>query len=471
MKKQPRSSSALPRREFLKTAGAAAGFMVLPSYIAGQSPNTPSPSQRLNLAMVGVGGKGRSSLSMLQNENIVAFCDVDENSVQNGKKAKNGGQQFAEILARNEKRGARWFKDYRIMFEEMADQIDAVVITIPDHMHYPVARTALNLGKHVYCEKPLTHSVEEARQLRTVSEKKGLVTQMGNQGHSNEGARLAREWIQAGILGPVREVHSWTNRPIWPQGQGMPDHSKFIPVTPKGLDWDLWLGIADPRPYDSAYAPFKWRGYFDFGTGAFGDMACHILDPVYWSLDLGFPSEIEASSSPVSEVSFPQTSIVKYRFPQRGKLAPVDLNWYSGGMKPPLPAKLDGESRRFLRSQQNGSLYIGDDAILFTDTYAKSVRFLPKTKLREIRDRLPLKTIPRIKGSHQKDWLDAIRNGGNGCSNFSYSGPFTETVLLGPIAVRLQERLKLNPSEKRFTNSDAANKLLGKSYPDGWILG
>ena len=249
---------ALTRRSFLqKTTFATAASVAFPAIMRSQG-NGPAPHNKVNIALVGVGGQGRSPLRNLTTETYVAFCDVDDD------RAAETYTEFPDVPR---------FRDYREMFAQMGDKIDAVVITTPDHMHFPIAMTAIRLGKHVYVEKPLTHTVEEARLLTEAARKAGVITQMGNQDHSNEGTRLTREWIQAGVLGEVREIHSWTNRPVWPQGQPLPDHSKMIPVVPSTLDWNLWLGIADERPYDPAYLPFSWRGWWDFGCGAFGDMA------------------------------------------------------------------------------------------------------------------------------------------------------------------------------------------------------
>lgn len=444
--------------------------MVLPSFVAGQSKTANAPSQRLNIALVGVGGRGSAHLSALIDENIVALCDVDiaRAKPQLTNRSSEGDRNHVARIEQVEKKGAKWFADYREMLEEMGDEIDAVVVCTPDHMHYPIAMSAINRGKHVYVEKPLTHTVDEARLLMEAARKKGVITQMGNQGHSMEGVRLVKEWIQAGVIGEIREVHSWTNRPIWPQGINRPDHSKFIPVTPKTLHWDLWLGVADHEPYDPEIAHFNWRGFFPFGTGAFGDMACHIMDPAYYALEPGWPTAIEAFSTPTTDFSFPKASVVKYEFPSNGKRAAFDYTWYSGGLLPPRPKGLSMEDVQ--HGDTSGTYYIGDEGVMYTSTYGADVQILPLSRFQELRRKLPPKTIPRIKGSHQKHWADCIRDGGEPASNFDYASPFSEMVLLGPIAERLRTRLEIDPEKRRFKNSDEANALLTKEYPKGWIL-
>lgn len=457
----------LNRRAFVEKAGLGAGLLILPSFVAGQSKTQKAPSGRLNLALVGVSGKGRTHLLEIQDENVVALCDVDMDRVEAAKTRPNDGEQYRLALEKVEKKGARWFKDYREMFTQMGDQIDAVIIATPDHMHYPIAMTALNRGKHVYCEKPMTHTVQEAQNLTAAAKKAGVITQMGNQGQSNEGTRLVREWIQAGLIGPVREVHSWTNRPIWPQGLKTPDHKKGKPPVPPKLDWNLWLGVAEPRAYDPAYAPFSWRAWFDFGAGSLGDMACHIMNAGYWALDLDLPESVEAVCTPVTEASFPQSSMVTFQFPARKKMPAVTYYWYDGGLTPALPPGL-GELPKM--DPIGATVFVGDDGFLLSDCYSESVRILPEKKFNEVKSKLPKKTLTRVKGTHQREWLNAIRENRPACSDFSYAGPFTEMVLFGTIAQRVRTRLKLDPAKRRFRDSEEANRLMSKSYPSGWIL-
>lgn len=439
------------RRQFLKSASAAtAGALAFPALLRSQS--TQTPNNRLNVACIGVGGRGRAAVLGVADENIVAFCDVDE-----ARAAETYGQQ--PDVPR--------FRDYRRMFDQMGSWIDAVTISTPDHMHYPIAVAALSAGKHVFVEKPLTHTIEEARRLAQLARDKKVATQMGNQGHAGEGVRLLKEWIDAGVLGEVREVHSWTDRPgrWWPQG-GLkpPDHSKFIPVAPPTLDWDTWLGVAQPRDYDPAYVPFAWRGYWDFGTGALGDMGCHLLDGVHWALNLDAPSHIETISALHNTLTGPSASIVAFDFPARGSLPPLKLTWYDGGLMPPPPAEL-GENGVL---PDNGTLIVGSKATVLATLYYQSVRIIPDTKMQEIAPSFPAKTIPRVTGGPFAEWIRACKGGPAAGSNFDVSSRLTELCLLSNVAVRARRRLDWDSKAMRFTNHAAANALLTKSYRPGF---
>lgn len=435
----------------------AAATAVLPRVIQAQDETEPKApaileedTNKLRIACIGVGGRGWSAVDGCKQEKIVALCDVDDERAA----------RAYELVP-----DARRFKDYRVMLEEMGSEIDAVTISTPDHMHFAPALMAIRMGKHVLVEKPLTHTIWEARQLRIEAQKAGVITQMGNQGHANEGTRLVKEWIESGAIGPVHEVQYWTNRPIWPQGMDGPDHSKFIPVTPDTLDWNLWLGVATDRPYDPAYAPFKWRGFWDFGTGALGDMACHIMDASYWALDLGAPTSVEAISTPVNDVSAPQSSMVTYQFPARGSMPPVKATWYDGNLLPPACPHMDpGQSI----DQGGGVLIIGEKATIVTNTYAGTVRITPEATMQEVlRARLP-KKYPRIKGTHFEEWIEGCKGGPLPGSNFEYSGPFTETVLLGNLAIRTRRRLEWDSANMKVTNFPEANRFVTKDYRPGW---
>ena len=452
------------RRDFLKKAGLSTGLMAFPGILAAQSPGQETPLSRLNVAIVGVGGKGVSNLQSVKEENIIALCDVDMGRVN---EAMENDPEFAALLQDLEARGAKWYRDYREMLVDLGDRLDAVVISTPDHMHYPIALSAIRMGKHVYVEKPLTHTVEEARLLTMEAAKAGVVTQMGNQGHSNAATRLVKEWIEAGVIGPVREVHSWTNRPVWPQGQSLPDHSKMIPVVPDTLDWNLWLGIAEPRAYDPAYLPFGWRGWWDFGCGAFGDMACHIMDAPFWALQLDKPAAISSACTEVTEFSAPKASVVTYEFPARGKFPELVYKWYDGGLRPTLPDRL-AEWPQMVET--NGTFIIGEEAVMVVDTYGKSIRVLPDEKFSELRAVLPPKTLPRVKGGHMEEWLNAIRENRPASSDFSYAGPFTEMALLGNVAIRSGRRIQYDSDKMEITNFPEANRFLKKDYRPGWIL-
>jgi predicted dehydrogenase len=432
------------RRDFIKATSLASAAMAFPAILRSQSPNN-----KLNIACVGVGGRGWSAVDALRGENFVAFCDVDD------ARAAKAYEEFPSVQR---------FRDYRKMLDQLGNKIDAVTISTPDHMHFPIAVAALSLGKHVFVEKPLTHTVAEARQLDKLAREKKVATQMGNQGHANEGMRLIKEWHQAGVLGEVREMHSWTDRPIWPQGIGAPDHSKMMPVVPPTLDWDLWLGVAAAREYDPAYAPFNWRGYWDFGTGALGDMGCHIMDGAYWALDLTQPTRVEAISARQTEVSPPTASVVTYQFPARGNLPAVKWTWYDGGLMPLLPPEL--EATRKLES--NGTLIVGSKATVFADTYYASVRIIPEVKRRELTPTLPAKTLPRIEGGHFAEWVRACKGGTPAGSNFEYAARLTETVLLSNVAVRARRPIEWDSAAMKVTNLPDANQYVTKTYRPGF---
>jgi predicted dehydrogenase len=462
----------MDRRDLLKSSALGAGVMVLPSYVVGKSPTKKSPSERLNIAMVGVAGRAVGNAMDLADENVVALCDVDRGKVQQEIAwSQKQGKPYGDLIKHWEKRGAKWFTDYRDMLSRMGDKIDAVVVTTPDHMHFPVSMSAINMGMHVYCEKPLTHTVEEARLLTQAAKKMGVVTQMGNQGHSNAGTRSVYEWLESGVIGPVKEVHSWTDRPavFWPQGIDKPSPDKVPPI-PKGLDFDLWLGVAEKRDYDPAYLPFKWRAFVDFGCGALGDMACHIMDSAFWGLKLGSPTHIEAITSPMKGYSYPSSSIVTYQFPKRDEMPALTYKWYDGYMYPALPGFLRNYPSLQSGHNTNGTLIVGEGAAILTDTYSGSVRIIPDERFAELKSSLPPKYLPRIKGSHMNNWLEAIREGTEATSDFSYAGPFTETVLLGCIAQRTGRQLAFDGQSGQFVNDDQANRMLTKDYPKGWIL-
>lgn len=434
--------SSLSRRALLKGAASAAALISFAPRLRAQTetirtPRKIAPGEKLNIACVGCGGKGASDVQEVSSENIVALCDVDWS------RAKQVAQKFP---------GVPKFQDYRVMLREMDEQIDAVTVTTPDHMHYPIAKMAIELGKHVYVQKPLTHTVWEARQLAALARRHRVATQMGNQGQADEGGRVLCEYLGAGAIGPVREVHVWTNRPIWPQGVERP---KETPAKPASLDWDLWLGVAPERPYNPVYHPFKWRGWRDFGTGALGDIGCHSFAPIARALQLGPPTSVEATSSPLPKETFPVASIVRYEFPARAGRPAVKLVWYDGGLKPARPEELEDE--RTLG--EGGTIYIGDKGVIYNG------RLLPESKMREYAP--PPKTLPRSPG-HYQEWLLACKGGEPAGSNFDVSGPQAETILLGNIALLTQKRLLWDSENLCITNVPAANELLRRKYRDGW---
>lgn len=451
-------TTPLSRRDFLVHASVASASSLIAGTRLFANDRAPavgvagtSANDKLNVAICGAGGRGMAAVEAMAAENIVAICDVDE---------------VRSAEARKLHPRARFFHDFREMFDKMGNEIDAVTVSTPDHMHFPIAMAAIALGKHVYVEKPLTHDVWEARQLLHAARKAGVITQMGNQGHTNEGTRLIREWIQAGALGDILEVHHWTNRPIWPQGmEGRPDHSNGAPPVPETLDWDLWLGVAPERPYDPAYVPFKWRGWWDFGTGALGDMGCHVMDAAYWGLDLDAPEWVEASSTSFNDEAAPGASIVTYHYPARGKMKPVTVKWYDGDLKPPLPAGVPSDTRL----PHSGTLYIGTKYVMMSDTYNGSVRIVPESAMREFAPNRPPRTIPRLPEADPfKEWAVAIKGGPLPGSNFEYSTRLTEAVLLGNVAIRARHRIYWDKENLRITNLEEANQYLRREYRPGF---
>lgn len=446
----------MSRRQFMGGAAiASAAFMVLPGRVLGRAGFKP-PSEKLNLAGIGIGGQGGHDIGQMLSENIVALCDVDW---------AHGAGMFRRFP------DAKKYKDYRKMLEEQKD-IDAVVVATPDHQHAIVSLTAMKLGKHVYCEKPLTHTVWEARQMSRVAREQKVATQMGNQGQASEETRRLSEMIWDNAIGPVREAHVWTDRPsnglfneYWPQGVERP---KDTPRVPDTLDWDLWLGPAPQRPFHPAYLPFKWRGWWDFGTGALGDIGCHALDPVFRALKLGHPLSVEASSTRVNTETYPLASMVTYQFPARGDMPALKLVWYDGGLRPPRPAELEPEEVM----GDNGHLFIGDKGKILKGR--RGYALIPAAREKEYGD--PPKKLARSIG-HYQEWIAACKGGAPGGANFDWAGPLTEVVLLGNVALRLQmreelttKRLLWDGEHLRFTNSDTANQFLKTEYRTGWTL-
>ena len=441
------------RRRFLATTGSAvAAFTILKS----GSARTYAANEKLNIASVGAGGRASGDIRAVASENIVALCDVDWN------RAAGSFKQFPQ---------AKRFKDYRIMLEEMDAKIDAVIVGTPDHHHFHASMAAIDRGKHVYCEKPLTHSVWEARELTRAAKSAGIATQMGNQAQASEQTRVVQEFVMDHAIGKIREAHIWTDRPsrglfdeYWPQGVSRPTDT---PTIPDHLAWDLWLGPAPQRPYHSAYLPAKWRGWWDFGTGALGDIACHYFDPVFRALKLGAPVSVEASSTRVNKETFPLGSMITYRFPARDEMPAVKLVWYDGGLRPPRPNVIgQGDVMG-----TNGLMLVGDDdAVLLSDW--NSWRMFPDKKAKAYGT--PPKKLPRSPG-HHVEWINACKGGPAAGSNFDWAGPMTETVLLGNVALRPQLRdgltrtkLVWDSEQLAFTNLNAANQFLRREYREGW---
>jgi len=436
----------ISRRFFLMgTVAAAAGCAtgVSRRRIVGRR---VSPNEKLNIAGIGVGGQGASDLDNLSRENIVALCDVDE---------RRAAQTFRRFPKANR------YRDFRVMLEKQKE-IDAVVVATPDHVHAVASMMAIKMGKHVYCEKPLTHTIYEARKLAEAAREAGVATQMGNSGQASDGVRLLCEWIWDGAIGPVREVHNWSDRPLgwWPQGIERPKGTSPVPA---GVDWDLWLGPAPYRPYNPAYLPFVWRGWFDFGTGALGDMGCHSFDPIFRALKLGHPTSVEASSTEVFKETYPLASIVRYRFPARGDMPPVELTWYDGGLKPGRPEEL--EERQEMG--KGGTLFVGDKGEMVGIPRRRGGMLLPRSRRQEYTP--PPKTLPRSPG-HFEEWIEACKGGKPAGANFEFASLVTEVVLLGNIAVRTGKKLRWDGPNLKITNVREANDYLHCEYRQGWTL-
>ncbi len=466
MSEKRKSNSEISRRNFLGGAAAAAATItIVPRHVLG-GPGFKAPSDTLNIGCVGIGGKGFSDSFKMAGENVVALCDVDE---------KRAGQRHTV----DEKDGvkirknpfdvfprAKFYRDFRKMLEK-EKSIDAITVSTADHTHAVIAMMAIKMGKHVFVQKPLTHTVYESRVLAKAAKKAGVVTQMGNQGHAGEGGRLMCEWIWDGAIGDIHEVHCWTNRPIWPQGIDAP---KEIPSVPPSLDWDLWLGPAKWRPYHPAYLPFSWRGWWDFGTGALGDMGAHIIDHAYWPLKLKYPTSVQASSTPYTKDSPPAAEIITYEFPARGNMVPVKMTWSDGGLKPPRP--VDIEQSRRMGDSGGGVLFIGTKGYIMCGVYGNNPRIVPETKMKAYTR--PKKTIPRSPGIHE-EWIEACKKGDPeaATTNFSYSGPLTETMMIANVAVLMQDKnmkLYYDGEKGEFTNLPEANQYLHMEYRDGWTL-
>jgi predicted dehydrogenase len=418
-----------------------------------------APSERVNLAGIGAGGMGGGDIAThaKNGANIVALCDVDDI------RAAGSFNAFPK---------ARKYKDFRKMLDKEATHIDAVSVGTPDHTHAVAAMSAIRAGKHVYCQKPLTHTLHECRELTNAAHAAGVATQMGNQGHATEGARLTNEWIQAGVIGEVREVHAWSDRAgkLWKQGIGRPTET---PPIPAGLDWDLWLGPIQERPYHPAYAPANWRGWRDFGTGALGDMGCHIIDHPVWALGLGIPTVVEARATlDGSELAdktpnyetYPIASIITYEFPARGNRPAIRMTWYEGGLMPPTPAEMPAGRRL----HDNGVLYIGSKGKLHHSSHGGMPELLP-AELHEVAKNVP-KTIPRSIG-HYEEWLAACKGGPKPVSNFDYAGPLTEISLLGVLALRAPGTpIHWDSAAMKVKNAPELNEFVHTPYRSGWML-
>ena len=490
----------------------------------GSTPSLPalgykSPNEKLNIASIGAGGKAASDIQGCAEENIVALCDVDD---------KQAARMFEKYP------NAPKYKDFRKMLDKEMKNVDAVICTIPDHMHATAAMWCMERGKHVYVQKPLTRTIWEARQLREAANKYKVATQMGNQGYSNEGTRQVAEMVWSGEIGNVTEVHAWTDRPIWPQGLSAVPAPEKVPDT---LDWDLWLGIAEDRPYvkggegypnnfgGNFYQPFNWRGFYDFGCGALGDMACHILGAPNLALRLGAPTSVECiKRDGTSDFMFPKKSVIRFDFPARGNMPALKLFWYDGlkvnpeiagvpageflGDMPmggggggrrgggqarpagapaaaPAPAMrpaptgfigrtFDWNSYEAMKGNKDlrmpspdGSLFVGDKGMITTGTYGEQTRLIPTERMKDYK--MPSQLLTRSPG-HYRDWIRACKGGDPACSNFNVAAPFVEWMLLGVIALRTEGKIEYDAAKMKITNNAAANKYLKPTFRKGWSL-
>ena len=471
----------MKRRNFLQTAGIAASvFTIVPRYVLGGHGFTP-PSDRLQIAGIGAGGKGWVNLSHSFNDgsdDIVALCDVDD------RMAKRAREKWPK---------AKYYQDYRTMLDQEGDRIDAVTVSSADHMHAVQALEAMNRGKHVYCEKPLTHDIYEARILTQAEKKYNVVTQMGNQGSSGDDTRYVESWIRSGLIGDVHKVHVWTNRPVWPQGIAKPKESHTVPME---VDWDLWLGTAPKRPFHDNYIPAKWRGWVDFGTGALGDMGCHFMDVPYRALKLGYPMSVYCSAAANwsgffeeanNTDSYPTATKIHIDFPARGNMPPLELIWYDGGILPERPKELMADEA--LGEWDGGILFEGTKGKMMAGLFGRNPTILPSKDMKDVP--LPKPSAPLVENGsegHQQQWVKACKEGyGTYTSSpFSKSGPLTETVLMGNLAVlsfmmaedtgEQWQRYKYTGRRKllwdgenmKITNFEPANQFVRRKYRGNW---
>ena len=469
----------ISRRKFIRdTAIVGGSFFIVPRHVLGRG--YIAPSDKLNIAAIGAGGKGESDLSEFSkspNVNIVALCDVDD------RQSAKSRQRFSK---------ANYYKDFREMLDKEKKNIDACSISTPDNVHAVATLAAMQLGKHVYTQKPLTHDIYEARTLTEAAKKYKVVTQMGNQGGSGDGVRKAKEIYDAGMIGVVREAYAWTNRPVWPQGIPTPTGNYEVP---KELNWNLWLGPAKFIDYNPAYLPFNWRGWWAFGTGALGDMACHIMDPIYRILPILYPDSVECSIATIwkqmwnddqNPDSCPPASIIHLNYPRTDGKGNIKVSWYDGGLLPQRPDELLPEEA--FGNWDGGVLLIGDKGKLLLDCYGANPRLLP-TKLMQEKN-LPKETLPRVKEGHYLQWVNACIAGyGNATTSspFSYAGPMTESILISNLAIRSwmmknpkgkgwddkylgRKKLLWDAKNMKITNFDEANQFVRREYREGWSL-
>ena len=441
------------RRTFLKsTSAVAAGTLIIPNLFSCSANN------KLNIAVIGVGGRGQANWSKATNENIVAMCDVDDD------RAAEGFKLFPN---------AKKYKDFRVMFDEMANEIDAVMISTPDHTHFPAAMAAMQLGKHVYVEKPLAHNIWQLRTLKKAAKHYGIVSQLGNQGHTTNGIRLIKEWYNAGVLGQVSEVHAWFGpfdfKPggYWTKPDNYPPSAQPVPA---GLDWDLWLGPVAERSYNSVYVPKAWRGFYDFGNGLLGDWACHTIDAPFWALELGMPHTVEAvASNPQPDFSFiSDESVVTYQFGARGDKVPVKMVWHEGGSKPEIRPEWGVD-----KLPDTGMVMIGDKKTLITGGRPNNPHLMVSDEeWNEFLKNAPAQTIPRVgEEEPQQEWIDAIKNNTLPGSNFDYASELNEMILIGVLAQRFVSRIEYDAVNMKINNRPELDVYLKEPAREGWRYG
>jgi predicted dehydrogenase len=450
----------MERRDFIKTTAMAGTG----SFLLGGAPGyarslRPAPNERIRFACIGVGGKGGSDTEdAARFGEVVGLCDVDDNTLN----------KMASKL-KSKHPGVKMYYDYRKMLEELGDKIDAVTVSTPDHTHAPASVMAMRMGKHCFTQKPLTWSIEEARLMRTLAAEKKLVTQMGNQGTAENGFRSGVELIRSGILGPIKEIHVWTNRPIWPQGMARPKDS---PGIPNNVRWYEFLGAAHDRPYHPSYQPFNWRGWLDFGTGALGDMACHTINIACMALELFDPEGVEVldTSGIVDHASYPAWSIIRTKFGERNGRPPLSLTWYDGGEKLPEAKRAYREHLKGERAHGSGLLLVGEKGSFYSrNDYGAEHVLLPRDQFKEVKK--PEPTLPRTK-NHFGEWVEAMKEDkpDKPMSNFQYAGRLTETVLLGVVALKAGKPIEWDAEAMKARNCPEADHFIRRDYRRGFSI-
>ena len=503
---------ALTRRKFIETAGAlATGFTIVPRHVLGGAGYVP-PSDKVNIAFIGVGSQGlRVMLSFLKEPDVqaVAVCDPNQSSADYPQWGENefrdsvrkllevdtgwdwlspnepiqlthsmqapsgvAGREPCQKIVNayygsqklsGEYSGCSAYSDFRELLEKEKD-FDAVVVGTTDNLHAAVSAAAMKKGKHVFCQKPMTHTIYEARRIAEIARQTGVATQVAVGNQASESTRQLCEWVWAGVIGPVREVVNWSSRPFWAQGVERPKESETVPA---GLDWDLWLGPAPERPFNRAYLPFVWRGWHDFGCGALGDMGCYSFDTIFRVLKLEAAESVEASSSPRYDETLPLASIIHFEFPARGEMPPAKLHWYDGGLTPPRPESLPDD--KVMTGERNeGLLFIGDKGTIMCGFSGRNPRLLPESKMKNFEP--PPKTLPRSPGN-EREWLDACEGSKTKPgAKFEFSGMVTETLLLGNVALRVEGKLKWDRGQLTLTNAPSADKCIRPEVREGWGL-